>query len=138
MDELTQRVQDLPGEVFNRILNLVFTCQPGTYEVNANYKPPALLGVSSDTRLVFGTTYYSSSAFVFDDKELIGKWLNSIGPDHKTVMKEIHFVADPDCCPSLPVAVFQMLAPEIMMRRVHVKFRQSTKAMTAAGLYSRA
>ncbi|KAK3721394.1 hypothetical protein LTR37_003270 [Vermiconidia calcicola] len=68
-DDLANRVQSLPQELFDTIYDQVFTSAGGeriNIDSSKTYKPPYVLAVDRKSRELFAKSYYSRNIFVID------------------------------------------------------------------------
>lgn len=98
MDNLANRVQSLPQEIFDKIYLQVFThSDPGERVlVTSSYKPPTLLAVDRATREAFAENYFSRNIFVLEisrpmyEMSATGKkWLRSLSTKHSAHIREV-------------------------------------------------
>lgn len=99
MDELAQRVQNLPPELFNNVYELVFTANPATIEITDEYQPPHLLRVSKHSRKMFARSYYGKgTVFLVQGKrrnKLMKRWTASVSQSrHFNMLYELRYVSD--------------------------------------------
>jgi hypothetical protein len=89
MDDLIERVQDLPPELFNKFKDLVFTHTPCTLKIDANYKPSKLLEVDKTTRDQFAKTYYGEiTTFEISYAYHLREWLATLNAKHCALIRE--------------------------------------------------
>lgn len=98
MDELIERVQSLPAELYNHIQKLTFaTDSTQSCDINSEYKPPVLLHVQKPFRQVFARAYYSKTNFQFEDLELCCTWLKSLPEEHRRRIGNLHGIIRVEC-----------------------------------------
>ena len=98
-EDLAQRVQSLPPELFNIVLAEVFTPDTTTHKIDANYKPPKFLAVSRTTRETYAKAYYGGldSSFVFElavgkPIEPLYRWLKCLPLSHLRMLSQVKLV----------------------------------------------
>ncbi|KAF2162681.1 hypothetical protein M409DRAFT_26918 [Zasmidium cellare ATCC 36951] len=95
-DTLTARIHGLPPELFEIIYNFVFTMPRPTrreVHIDADYKPPVQLQISSATRASLAGNYYSSSIFAYDENDgypLFVKFIMSLPWKHRAMIRIQH------------------------------------------------
>ncbi|KAK3720993.1 hypothetical protein LTR37_003283 [Vermiconidia calcicola] len=86
MDDLANRVQSLPPELYNHIYDDVFTSSTTTINViGRKYKPPSALQVDRRSRFIFAMTYYSEGTTIILDAMYtwnVLHWLRSLNIRH--------------------------------------------------------
>ena len=71
LEDLAQRMQDLPVELYDMVLEYSFTADEERVGVSWSYKPPARLQVSRATRELFAKKYYSRTRFFLSSQQSI-------------------------------------------------------------------
>lgn len=74
---LTQRVQALPPEIFNKILDFTFTPDSTIY-VDKEYRPPATLQVSQAAREKVLKQFFTDGRIFYVSRPVLPMWLQSI------------------------------------------------------------
>lgn len=96
-DDLANRVQSLPQELFDKIYDQVFTSAGGeriNIDSSKTYKPPHLLAVDHKSRELFAKCYYSRNIFVIEvrpysiDPIALG-WLKALSAEHCIFLYEL-------------------------------------------------
>lgn len=72
LEELAQRVQDLPAELYDMVLEYTFTADEERVAISPYYKPLARLHVSRATRDLFAKNYYVRTRF------FVRPWLRAV------------------------------------------------------------
>lgn len=105
MEDLIERVQSLPPELYSEIRDLTFTVNLDSiltpehldprftpelkpvFHINKSWKPPAILQVSRTLREQHSPAFYHAAVFTFaddladpDNLELLMRWLKSLSP----------------------------------------------------------
>ncbi|CAK1358008.1 hypothetical protein CB0940_07334 [Cercospora beticola] len=99
--ELDHRIQALPQELQDEILDLTVAIKPTTVVIDKSYKPPWQLAIDQALRRKVAQDYYSSTIFVVEDGRakppLLRSWLTSLPADHTHLVSEIrlHWKNDP-------------------------------------------
>ena len=94
MGDIDERIQRLPQELCDQIYIDVFTPLSNRVEISHQYRVPALLHVSHDSRDVFATQYYSNHGiyFVSDDETLLFRWLRALPKHHLRMLREVRLI----------------------------------------------
>lgn len=86
MPDFTQRIHNLPPEIFNQIFELVFTPEPGPITIDRTYRPPVQMRVSRALRTQYAADYYSPdrtfTACRLSNGEIF-RWLQSLPVAHR-------------------------------------------------------
>lgn len=83
MEDLATRVQDLPVELYNDILDLMLTPDAKFVTIKDDYEPPTQLQISRATRERFAVRYYSPPiAFAYYSTLWLCRWLKSLPKEH--------------------------------------------------------
>lgn len=100
MASLADRVQSLPAELVDKIIDLVFTPDlTSTITLTKDHKPPHLLHVNRSTRASFAEAYYSNTPVEMPKEEYrlrLGSFLRSLPPAHRLFINKIHIMRDLD------------------------------------------
>ncbi|KAK4494925.1 hypothetical protein PRZ48_014281 [Zasmidium cellare] len=94
-EDLDRRIQALPQELQDEILDHVLFIEPGEVTINtASYKPPWQLRINRATRKKVAAHYYMTFTFKIRDKELgpwslAVLWLRSLTGDHQGMVSDI-------------------------------------------------
>ena len=112
-DELAERLQSLPQELFDQIYDEVFTAAAGTeVHIDGRYQPPVQLRVTHASREQFAKSYYGTITFRFcvdigpnpfrrdpSRKQRPGSrlqcliwWLQSLPDMHLSLLRDIRFM----------------------------------------------
>ena len=83
------RVQNLPAEIYNQILDLTFAVDfKATCRIDKDYTPPSILQVSRTLRALLSPVFYKNTTFVVVEDvtaknrlESLTLWLRSLSPD---------------------------------------------------------
>lgn len=76
MDELAERAQGLPPELFNYVFDLVFTTDPKDHHITYSWKPSHLLHVGRDSRAKVTPSFYGEgNVFIFASRRVMFTWL---------------------------------------------------------------
>ncbi|CAK3953891.1 Hypothetical predicted protein [Lecanosticta acicola] len=91
---LTERVQALPAELFNRVLDYTFTLSPSNndiVEVTKAYKPPAILQIDRASRAKLMGRYYDDKIFTLDVEDPGGcvAWIHSLTSANRQAILQI-------------------------------------------------
>ncbi|KAI5362817.1 hypothetical protein Slin15195_G101980 [Septoria linicola] len=102
---LDDRIQDLPQELQDIILEFTLESPSATVLLTKDYKPPGPLAISRKTRAKAATSYYNNSAFLFEKTSRtydvgvlissIVAWVKSLSREHRSWVKEVR-VSNPD------------------------------------------
>ena len=104
MDDLTQRIRDLPPELFNHILDFVVTINTpnNTITIDPSYHPPVQLHIARWTRDRVAQTYYSQTTFYIpelhshDTRWLTHQdtfdWLRSLPMNHRQYLRSENLI----------------------------------------------
>jgi hypothetical protein len=91
-EDLIKRLQAPPPELFGKISDYVFlTTGPDPVILAKGYKMPATLQVSRETRQQAATAYYQHNIFSFDSYGRIKQCVKSLLPEHRALIREIHY-----------------------------------------------
>lgn len=91
MDELASRIQNLPTEIYDCILDFKLAT-PSTITIDTTYKPPACLQLNHKLRNIYISQYYGSkTVFTFENGEVAEKWVESLSPAARETVRNIHF-----------------------------------------------
>ncbi|KAK3712794.1 hypothetical protein LTR37_008885 [Vermiconidia calcicola] len=85
MEDLANRVQGLPPELYNHIYYEVFTPTTPTIRIDEFYNPPLAMQVDHHSRSLFTERYYSEHAIIVADTidwGLVLEWLKSLSSPH--------------------------------------------------------
>ena len=96
MDKLSQRVQDLPPELFNQIYTETFQTDLQECSIDDSYKPPQLLQVNQASRSLFAQSYYGRTTFIFDKRAICYRWTKSLPDEHCLLLRTIRTVQELD------------------------------------------
>lgn len=90
MEHLSQRLQNLPQELFDKIHDLVFQ-NANSVSIGRAYKPPSNLQVDRQSRSALISDYFCKTEFYSDDGNLLAKWLFSLQPEHVELLTDVVF-----------------------------------------------
>ena len=94
-NDISERVQDLPQELYDIIYQYTFTAEFGEVEINADYKTPKLLAVDRASRHLYAKSHYRGRTFCIahlsNDHRDLFRWLKSLPSDHQAMIREIRF-----------------------------------------------
>lgn len=102
-DQLHDRVQSLPPELYDYVYDLTFTAFPTQHaELGSTYRPPSCLQVSKASRAKFAASYYAHTTFIFTHSashtESITtgvNWLVSLLPEHVAMIRCLRYDTEP-------------------------------------------
>lgn len=95
LEDLAQRVQDLPAELYDMVLEYTFTAGRERIEITPAYKPPPQLQVSRTTRDLFAKHYYTRARFFAPVWKTIKAFVRSLSIAH-IIMLSGEEVPDPE------------------------------------------
>lgn len=97
-DDLIQRVQDLPPELFNHIRDSTFTVEVNkSIQIDTFFTPPGYLQVNRHARRVLALAYYRDNVFQFANgfternSTILVKWLTSLPFEHLIHVETVNF-----------------------------------------------
>lgn len=95
-EQLRRRVQSLPAELFNLVLDFVFIPSGTAAVINRDYKQPSNLRVSRATRESLILDYYSNTTFAFrdGDSNLLVTWLKSLSQAYRLAIRKVHITRE--------------------------------------------
>lgn len=88
MDTLKSKLEALPSELYNKIVDLTFSSPSGVYKIESAHKPPSCLQVNQNMRSKLIKGYYHDSKFCIPGN-LIRKWIASLDIPHVGRLHEI-------------------------------------------------
>lgn len=91
LEDLAQRVQNLPAELYDMVLEYTFTADEERIEITLAYKPPAQLQVSRATRELFAQDYYTTTRFVvpvWAHPMVVDRFVTSLSMAHVKLLLE--------------------------------------------------
>lgn len=88
IDILMEAVHNLPRELFDTIICLVFEPSTDFTPVTKSYKFPPQLSVNKTTRAIFARRYFGTT-FRFHDPDLLCKWLSALQPGHRALLSRV-------------------------------------------------
>ena len=94
MEVISQRVQTLPGELYDHVHREVFTAIPAKIKIDRSYKPPSCLQVNKSSRLGFAQQYYTKGVFLFDNKYLAVQWCYSLSKTTFGLLREVRLATE--------------------------------------------
>ena len=90
IDELAERVQSLPPEIYKEVYDLTFTPRSNYHRINAAFKPSKLLAVDRASRAIFAVRYYRENAIFSLQYLALGRqWLVSLPQRHLQLLRII-------------------------------------------------
>lgn len=90
---LIDSIHNLPRELFDIIYNKTFTSPPSASSIQPDtYFPPSLLQSDRQSRTTFANSYFSNTIFICSTEELLTRWLISLDPKHRAMVKDIRCV----------------------------------------------
>ena len=87
--DLAQRVQDLPAELYDMVLEYTFAADEDRIVITDSYKPSKLLHVNRATRDLFAKNYYICTRFfipVWEHLRTIDRFVTSLSIDHVNLL----------------------------------------------------
>ncbi|EME78698.1 uncharacterized protein MYCFIDRAFT_178810 [Pseudocercospora fijiensis CIRAD86] len=90
---LTDHIHRLPRELFDIIYTKTITSPPSASHIQPEtYCPPSLLQTDRQTRAKFAESYFSNTSFIISSEEMLTRWLMSLDPKHRAMVKDIRCV----------------------------------------------
>ena len=124
-DQLDDRVQSLPPELYNTIYDLTFTAysiQGANVELDSSYRPPSCLQVSKASRDEFAASYYAHTIFMFSQRASYTEsittgvnWLVSLPPEHVAMIRCLRYNTYPHSMLAAPRSVMAQNAAATSM-----------------------
>lgn len=132
-DNLAQRVQDLPPELYNMILHEVFSTATTTHYIDTHWRPSKLLSISKATWKMYAESYYGSgeSSFVFqiypgpgfDRIRRLVSWLQLIPASHRSMLQGLTLTS-----------FHKWYKPSVVRKRVPELRESMVRTLAGAGL----
>lgn len=85
MDELAHRVQALPAELFNAVLEKFFEFEIPECLVTQDYRPPVQLQINRYWRRTYADSYYGRHIFWACSQHIYLKWRTSLSPENQAI-----------------------------------------------------
>jgi hypothetical protein len=97
-NDFITRLQGLPPELFLLIYEYTFLTHPeASVTIGSRskaYTPPTTLQVSTHSRQEAATAYYPHTKFFFQNKTQLLKWLQTLTPAHRALIRTLHYPVD--------------------------------------------
>lgn len=93
MEDFIERLQSLPGELYNHIQALTLSTDfEKECDIAVDYQPPKVLHIDRSRRQLFAQAYYSETKFRFEDPELCRAWLKSLPKQHRYEIRGLKLI----------------------------------------------
>lgn len=97
-DKLATLVFHLPQELIDAIYALTLPSllhSNRQIELSGGYTPPAALHINRSTRAAFAPGFYSATIFHSRKECLITRWLASLPPEHRKLLRTVRLIRPP-------------------------------------------
>ena len=100
MEDLSQRIQGLPAELYAHIYHRTFTADLGKPIIIrfGSYRPPHLLHVNRASRAQYASSFYGNTIFEISPQKpgimaVSFRWLESMSDEHRGLLQDVRLLA---------------------------------------------